>query len=105
MAKIVATTGNSAMAYAMKQINPDVCAASPHHALHPGHGGVLEVRGRRGGQHNLVTLESEHSAMKAACIGAAAAGRRVLTATSAITGWPSKEMLYIAAPACGCPSS
>jgi len=29
MGKIVAVTGNEACAYALKQINPDVCAAYP----------------------------------------------------------------------------
>lgn len=96
MAKIVATTGNSAMAYAMKQINPDVCAAYP---ITPSTqvmeefskyvaDGVVNT--------NLVTVESEHSAMSA-CIGAAAAGGRVLTATSANGMALMWEMLYIAA--------
>ena len=96
MAKIVATTGNSAISYAMKQINPDVCAAYP---ITPSTqvmedfskyvaDGVVNT--------NLVAVESEHSAMSA-CIGAAAAGGRVITATSANGMALMWEMLYIAA--------
>ena len=96
MAKIAATTGNSAIAYAMKQINPDVCAAYP---ITPSTqvmedfstfvaDGLVNT--------NLVTVESEHSAMSA-CIGAAAAGGRVMTATSANGMALMWEMLYIAA--------
>ncbi len=96
MAKIVATTGNSAIAYAMKQINPDVCAAYP---ITPSTqvmeefskyvaDGVVNT--------NLVAVESEHSAMSA-CVGAAAAGGRVITATSANGMALMWEMLYIAA--------
>ena len=96
MANIVATTGNSAIAYAMKQINPDVCAAYP---ITPSTqvmeefskyvaDGVVNT--------NLVTVESEHSAMSA-CVGAAAAGGRVITATSANGMALMWEVLYIAA--------
>jgi pyruvate ferredoxin oxidoreductase alpha subunit len=96
MAKIVATTGNSAIAYAMKQIDPDVCAAYP---ITPSTqvmeefskyvaDGVVNT--------NLVAVESEHSAMSA-CVGAAAAGGRVMTATSANGMALMWEMLYIAA--------
>lgn len=91
----VATTGNGAAAYAMKQINPDVCAAYP---ITPStqvmeefsqfvHDGEVHT--------NLVTVESEHSAMSA-CIGAAAAGGRVMNATSANGLALMWEMLYIA---------
>jgi len=96
MAKIAATTGNSAIAYAMKQINPDVCAAYP---ITPSTQ-VMEDFSKYvadGVVHtNLVTVESEHSAMTA-CIGAAAAGGRVMTATSANGMALMWEMLYIAA--------
>ena len=95
MGKIVAITGNSAAAEAMRQINPDVCAAYP---ITPSTqvmeefsqyvaDGVVNT--------NLVTVESEHSAMSA-CIGAAAGGGRVMTATSANGMALMWEMLYIA---------
>ncbi len=95
MTVIVATTGNGAAAYAMKQIDPDVCAAYP---ITPStqvmedfsefvHDGVVKT--------NLVTVESEHSAMSA-CIGASAAGGRVMNATSANGLALMWEMLYIA---------
>ena len=88
-------TGNSAVAYAMKQINPDVCAAYPitpstqvveDFSSYVADGAVTT---------ELVTVESEHSAMSA-CIGAAAAGARVMTATSSQGLALMWEMLYIA---------
>lgn len=75
-------TGNDAMAEAMRQINPDVVAAYPitpstvimeTFAAYLANGEV---------DTELVTVESEHSAMSA-CVGAAAAGARVMNATSA----------------------
>ncbi len=95
MPKTVAMTGNIAMANAMRQINPDVCAAYPitpsteimqQFASFVADGDV---------DTELVTVESEHSAMSA-CIGASAAGGRVMTATSANGLALMWEMLYIA---------
>jgi pyruvate ferredoxin oxidoreductase alpha subunit len=66
-------TGNDAGAYAMKQVNPDVVAAYPitpqtelmqTFAQYVADGDV---------DTELITVESEHSAMSA-CVGAAAAG-------------------------------
>ncbi|MGA2192574.1 MAG: pyruvate ferredoxin oxidoreductase [Nitrospirota bacterium] len=95
MPKKVAMTGNVAVASAMRQINPDVCAAYP---ITPS----TEIMQQfstfvANGQvdTNLVTVESEHSAMSA-CIGAAAAGGRVMNATSANGLALMWEMLYIA---------
>ena len=78
----VAITGNDAAAYAIKQINPDVMAAypiTPQTALVQKFSeyvadGLVNTE--------FVTVESEHSAMSA-CVGAAAAGGRVMTATAA----------------------
>ncbi len=93
--KQVGLTGNSAVAYAMKQIDPDVCAAYPitpsttiieSFSSYVADGSV---------QTELITVESEHSAMSA-CIGAAAAGARVMTATSSQGLALMWEMLYIA---------
>lgn len=79
--KIVAKTGNEAMAEAMRQINPDVVAAYP---ITPATeivmifaqfvaDGLVDTE--------YVPVESEHSAMSA-CVGAAATGARVMTGTS-----------------------
>lgn len=96
MSKIVAVTGNEACAQALKQINPDVCAAYP---ITP----ATDLMQRFSGfvsdgkvDTELVLVESEHSAMSA-CIGAAAAGGRVATATSSQGLALMWEMLFIAA--------
>jgi pyruvate ferredoxin oxidoreductase alpha subunit len=96
MAKLQAVTGNQAMAEAMRQINPDVCAAYP---ITPS----TEVMQRFSQfvadgkvDTELVTVESEHSAMSA-CIGATAAGGRVMNATSSQGLALMWEMLHIAA--------
>jgi len=96
MGKIVAVTGNEACAQAMKQINPDVCAAYP---ITP----ATDLMQRFAGfvsdglvNTEMVLVESEHSAMSA-CIGASAAGGRVATATSSQGLALMWEMLHIAA--------
>jgi len=92
----VALTGNEAVSLAMKQINPDVVAAYPitpqtdivqYFSTFVANGEVKT---------EFVTVESEHSAMSAT-IGAAAAGARAMTATSANGLALMWEMLYIAA--------
>ncbi|MBI5560393.1 MAG: pyruvate ferredoxin oxidoreductase [Deltaproteobacteria bacterium] len=93
--KQVGLTGNSAVAYAMKQIDPDVCAAYP---ITPSTQIVEDFSsyyadGKVGTE--LITVESEHSAMSA-CIGAAAAGARVMTTTSSQGLALMWEMLYVA---------
>lgn len=94
--KRVAKTGNEAIAEAMKQINPDVCAAYP---ITPATE-VMQIFAQfvANGEvaTELVTTESEHSAISA-CIGASAAGARVITATSSQGLALMYEMLYIAA--------
>jgi pyruvate ferredoxin oxidoreductase alpha subunit len=79
--KTVAVTGNVLVAEAMRQCAPDVMAAYPitpqttiveEYAKYVANGRVHT---------EYVTVESEHSVMSA-CIGAAAAGARVMTATS-----------------------
>lgn len=91
----VGLTGNAAVALAMKQINPDVCPAYP---ITPSTA-VIETFASyvADGEVDteLITVESEHSAMSAG-IGAAAAGARVMTATSAQGLALMWEMLYIA---------
>jgi pyruvate ferredoxin oxidoreductase alpha subunit len=88
-------SGNEAMAFAMKQINPDVVAAFPitpstevpqYFSTYVADGSV---------DTEFVAVESEHSAMSA-CIGAQAAGGRAMTATSANGLALMWECLYIA---------
>lgn len=81
MPQIVAVTGNEAVAEALRQVNPDVSAAYP---ITP----ATDIMQRFTGfvsngkvKTEMVLVESEHSAMSA-CIGASAAGGRVMTATS-----------------------
>jgi len=91
-----AMTGNDAVAEALRQVNPDVAAVYPitpqtelmmKFAQYYADGAV---------DTELITTESEHSAMSAA-IGAAAAGARSITATSSAGMALMWEMLYIAA--------
>lgn len=96
MTRIVALDGNGAAAEAMRQINPDVVAAypiTPSTAIPQNFAqyvadGLVDTE--------FVPVESEHSAMSA-CIGAAVAGGRVMTATAANGLALMWEMLYIAA--------
>lgn len=79
--KTLAATGNSVVAEAMRQCKPDVMAAYP---ITPQTTIVEEFAAfvAKGRVHTeYVTVESEHSAMSA-CVGASAAGARVMTATS-----------------------
>lgn len=95
MGKTLAMNGDSAVAYSMKQINPDVVAGYP---ITPQtiiiedfseyvHDGLVDTE--------FVLTESEHSAMSA-CIGAAAAGSRAVTATASAGYALMWETLYIA---------
>jgi len=91
----VGLTGNAAVAYAMKQVNPDVFPAYP---ITPSTAIVEEFSSYVADGEvstELITVESEHSAMSA-CIGASAAGARVMTATSSQGLALMWEMLYIA---------
>ncbi len=94
--RVVATTGNGAVAEAMKQINPDVLVAYP---ITPQTAIVQDFSqfvADGAVDSEYVTVESEHSSMSA-CIGASAAGARVMTATSSQGLALMHEMLYIAA--------
>lgn len=89
-------SGNEAVAFAMKQINPDVLPAFPitpsteipQYFSQYVADGVVDTE--------FVTVESEHSAMSA-CIGSQAAGARTFTATSSCGLALMFEMLYVAA--------
>ncbi len=79
--KTIAATGNTVVAEAMRQCAPDVMAAYP---ITPQTTIVEEFAAfvAKGRVHTeYITVESEHSAMSA-CVGASAAGARVMTATS-----------------------
>jgi len=95
MAKIVAVTGNEAVANALRQVDPDVCAAYP---ITP----QTDMMQRFAGfvsdgkvKSELILVESEHSSMSA-CVGASAAGGRVVTATSSQGLALMWEILFIA---------
>ncbi|WAM33226.1 pyruvate ferredoxin oxidoreductase [Caldicellulosiruptor morganii] len=89
-------SGNEAIAYAMRQINPDVVAAFPitPSTEVPQYFSQFVANGEVDTE--FVAVESEHSAMSA-CIGASAAGARTMTATSSQGLALMWEMLYIAA--------
>lgn len=89
-------SGNEAVAVAMRQINPDVVAAFPitPSTEIPQYFASFVANGKV--ETEFVPVESEHSAMSA-CIGAAAAGGRAMTATSSAGLALMWEMLYIAA--------
>ena len=89
-------SGNEAIAYAMKQINPDVMGAFPitpsteipqYFSSYVDNGEV---------DTEFIAVESEHSAMST-CIGAEAAGARAISATSSCGLCYMTEMLYVAA--------
>lgn len=96
MSKVVAVTGNEAVANALRQVNPDVCAAYP---ITP----QTDIMQRFSSfvangkvDTEIILVESEHSAMSA-CVGASAAGGRVITATSSQGLALMWEILFIAA--------
>ena len=89
-------SGNEAVAYALKQINPDVMGAFPitpsteipqYFSQYVANGEVDTA---------FIPVESEHSALSA-CIGAEAAGARAVTATSSCGLALMWELLYVAA--------
>ncbi len=94
--KIAGITGNEAMAEAMRQIVPDVVAAYPITPSTQVVENFSQFVADGKVPTNFIAVESEHSAMSA-CIGAAAAGGRVMTATSSAGLAYMWEMLYVAA--------
>ena len=79
--KLVALSGNEAVAYAFKQARPHVAAAFPitpqTEMMHK----YADFVANGESSTEMILVESEHSAMSAA-IGSAAAGARTFTATS-----------------------
>jgi len=92
---LVALTGNEAVAYAMKQINPSVVASYPITPQTTIMEKFSEYVADGKVDTELVCVESEHSAMSAV-VGAASAGIRAMTATSANGLALMWEILYIA---------
>jgi len=96
MGKVLALAGNEAAAEAMRQINPDVVAAFPitpqTELMHK----FTEFVANGKVDTEMVLVESEHSAMSVN-VGAAAAGARAMTATSANGLALMWEIVYIAA--------
>jgi len=94
--KLQLLTGHQAVAFAMRQIEPDVVAAYPitpqseimHYFAQFVADGEVKTE--------LITVESEHSAMSA-CVGASAAGARTMTATASQGLALMIEIVYIAA--------
>ena len=89
-------SGNEAVSYAIKQINPDVMPAFPitPSTEIPQYVSTYIANGEIDTE--FIPVESEHSSMSAA-VGASAAGARTLTATSSCGMALMWEELYIAA--------
>ena len=89
-------SGNEAVAYAIKQINPDVMPAFPitPSTEIPQYVATYIANGEIDTE--FIPVESEHSSMSAT-IGASAAGARALTATSSCGLALMWEELYVAA--------
>lgn len=93
---VMALDGAKAVAHVMRQINPDVVAAYPitpqtevvQNFSQFVADGLVDTE--------FVTAESEHGAMSA-CIGASAAGGRVMTATASAGLALMWEVVYVAA--------
>ncbi len=96
MAEFKALDGNSAVAEAMRQIDPDVVAAYPITPQTSTVQSFADFVANGQVRTEFVTVESEHSAMSA-CVGAAAAGARVMTATSSAGLALMWEIVYVAA--------
>jgi pyruvate ferredoxin oxidoreductase alpha subunit len=93
--KVRGMTGDEAVAYAVKLVNPDVLAAYPitpqtiiveRYSDFVNNGEV---------DTSFIPVESEHSAMSA-CVGASMTGARVFTATASAGLALMYEILYVA---------
>ena len=96
MSEFKALDGNTAVAEAMRQIDPDVVAAYPITPQTSTVQTFADFVSNGQVQTEFVTVESEHSAMSA-CVGASAAGARVMTATSSAGLALMWEIVYVAA--------
>ncbi|MFQ6064568.1 MAG: pyruvate ferredoxin oxidoreductase [Candidatus Bathyarchaeia archaeon] len=98
MAQMVIDTGNHIAGYACRAARADVIAAYPITPQSPVVEQIAEFVEKGKMDAKYIRVESEHSAM-AACIGAAAAGARTFTATSAHGLALMHEMLHWASAA------
>ena len=89
-------SGNEAVAYAIKQINPDVMPAFPITPSTEIPQLVANYIANGQMDTEFIPVESEHSSMSAT-MGASAAGARALTATSSCGMAFMWELLYVAA--------
>lgn len=89
-------SGNEAVAYAMKQVNPDVMPAFPITPSTELPQFVANYVANGEMDTEFIPVESEHSSMSCA-IGAEAAGARTMTATSSCGLAFMWEVLYVAA--------
>jgi pyruvate ferredoxin oxidoreductase alpha subunit len=96
MSEFKALDGNAAVAEAMRQIDPDVVAAYPITPQTSTVQTFADFVADGKVQTEFVTVESEHSAMSA-CVGASAAGARVMTATASAGLALMWEIVYVAA--------
>ncbi len=94
--KVLGLTGDEAVAYAIKQVEPDVVAAYPITPQTIIVERISEYVANGEIKTEYIAVESEHSAMSA-CIGAAAVGARAFTATASAGLAFMWETLYIAA--------
>jgi len=95
MTMVKPLNGDDSAAYGMMQIDPDVVAAYPITPQTELMQNFAQFHADGRVQTELITVESEHSAMSA-CVGASAAGGRVMTATSSQGLALMWEILYIA---------
>ena len=94
--KLVALTGNEAVAHAFKQARPHVASAFPITPQTEMMHAFAEFVADGESEAEMILVESEHSAMSAA-IGASVSGARTITATSSAGFALMWEMLYVAA--------
>lgn len=93
--KLMGLNGDEAVAYATKQVNPDIVAAYPITPQTIIVERFSEYFADREVDTEFVAVESEHSAMSS-CVGASAAGARAFTATAANGLALMWEIVYIA---------
>jgi len=93
---IQALSGNAAVAYALKQVNPDVVAVYPITPQTVAMERFADYVADGDVDTELIMADSEHSAMSC-CIGASVAGGRVITSTASAGLALMWEVLYVAA--------
>jgi pyruvate ferredoxin oxidoreductase alpha subunit len=92
---IQALSGNTAVAYAIKQVNPDVVAVYPITPQTVAMERFADYVADGEVDTELIMADSEHSAMSC-CVGASVAGGRVMTSTASAGLALMWEILYVA---------